>query len=198
MPDFSKNSRNKDGLQDWCKSCIHLNYAKTKAQNPEKFRKSREMVDKAKIWRLNNKEKIRETTAKYFNNEQNKQRAKARRNAYYTAKLKTDLFYKLGKNLRIGLNKALKNGAKTGSAVKDLGCSIEFLKQYLESKFQPGMTWDNWGRASTTKLTWQIDHIIPTSSFNLIDRQELLKACHYTNLQPMWAIENIKKSNKVY
>jgi hypothetical protein len=65
-----------------------------------------------------------------------------------------------------------------------------FLK-YLESKFQSGMTWENYG-----KNGWHIDHIRPLSSFNLIDDKQLKLACHYTNLQPLWAKDNLVKSNK--
>lgn len=110
---------------------------------------------------------------------------------YTNKKIKTDINFKLSRNLRSRLRTALKNNAKNGSAVKDLGCSIEFLKQYLESKFQPGMNWENHGLKG-----WHIDHIIPLCTFNLVNRQEFLKACHYTNLQPLWAIDNLSKSKR--
>jgi hypothetical protein len=64
------------------------------------------------------------------------------------------------------LRTALKNNSKRGSAVKDLGCSIEELKIYLESKFLPGMSWDNWSPDG-----WHIDHIKPLSKFDLTDRE---------------------------
>ena len=89
---------------------------------------------------------------------------------------------KLRGNLRNRLNRALKNNYKAGSAVSDLGCSIPELKKYLESKFQPNMTWSN-----HSKIGWHIDHIKPLSKFNLSNREELLKAVHYSNLQPLWA-----------
>jgi hypothetical protein len=73
-----------------------------------------------------------------------------------------------------------------------LGCTIPELKFYLESKFQPEMTWDNWSYEG-----WHIDHIIPLDSFDLSNKEEFLKACHYTNLQPLWAEENFKKNNKI-
>ena len=102
-----------------------------------------------------------------------------------------DLNYKLKINLRNRLLIALKNNQKSGSAVSDLGCSVPELKQYLESKFQPGMTWDNWSHSG-----WHIDHIKPLSRFNLSNREELLKACHYSNLQPLWAKDNLAKKDK--
>ena len=73
-----------------------------------------------------------------------------------------------------------------------IGCSYRFLKQYLEQRFKPGMSWANKGRGG-----WHIDHIIPVSSFDLRKKSERLKAFHYTNLQPLWESENIRKSDKV-
>jgi hypothetical protein len=87
------------------------------------------------------------------------------------------------------LTHAVRNNQKAGSAVKDLGCSVDELKLYLSSKFADHMSWDNYGE-------WHIDHIVPLSSFDLTNREELLKACHYTNLQPLWAKDNLKKGAK--
>jgi hypothetical protein len=92
--------------------------------------------------------------------------------------------------LRNRLNSAIKRGSKQGSAVRDLGCSIDELKAHLEKQFKTGMTWDNWGE-------WHIDHIIPLASFNLTDREQLLKAVNFSNLQPLWAKENILKRDKI-
>jgi hypothetical protein len=69
---------------------------------------------------------------------------------------------------------------------------LEQLKQHLESKFQTGMTWDNW-----TIDGWHIDHIKPLASFDLTNRKQLFEDCNYTNLQPLWAIDNILKSDSV-
>jgi hypothetical protein len=103
---------------------------------------------------------------------------------------KVDINFKLSNSLRSRLWHALKDNQKTGSAVKDLGCSIGEFKLYLESKFQPGMTWSNYSYRG-----WHIDHIVPISKFNLSSREELLKACHYTNLQPLWMQDNLKKGD---
>ena len=64
------------------------------------------------------------------------------------------------------------------------------LRNYLEKQFKEGMTWENYGQ-------WHIDHIIPLSSFNLLDEKEVKKAIHYSNLQPLWAIDNLKKGNRI-
>lgn len=95
----------------------------------------------------------------------------------------------MANNLRTRLNNALKN--KSGSAVTDLGCSIDELIIYLENLFLPGMTWENKGRYG-----WHIDHIIPLASFDLTKREQTKKACHYTNLQPLWAKDNLSKGSK--
>ena len=94
--------------------------------------------------------------------------------------------FKLLCNLRIRLKRAIKNNQKVGSAVRDLGCSIEFFKNYIQDKFYTNMSWDNYGSV------WEIDHIIPLCKFDLLNRDQLLKAVHYTNLQPL-TIEDHKK-----
>ena len=111
-----------------------------------------------------------------------------KRNARYH----NDILFRLSCSLRSRMSSALRKNTKAGSTVRDLGCTILELKQYLESKFHPGMTWEN-----HSKYGWHIDHIIPLSSFDLTDREQFLKACHYTNLQPLWAEENLRKHAKL-
>jgi hypothetical protein len=122
-----------------------------------------------------------------------KRKDKRDRRAERKYRYNTDIKFKLSIVLRTRLNAAIKNGQKAGSAIKDLGCSVDLLKSYIESKFLPNMTWDNWGKDG-----WHIDHIIPISNFDLTNREELLKACHYSNLQPLWALDNFMKSDKLY
>ena len=100
---------------------------------------------------------------------------------------------KIKANLRIRTSKALRGRYKSGSAVKDLGCTGDELRSYLEAQFTAGMTWDNYGIKSGF---WSIDHIIPLSKVDLTNRDEFLKVSHYTNLRPMWHVDNLKKSNK--
>jgi len=129
--------------------------------------------DNVKRWKENNKDTVRE-----YSNKWNKERKQSNPD------------YNVACNLRSRLSKAIKNNFKTGSAVRDLGCSIEELKRHLESQFAEGMSWDNYGK-------WHIDHIKPLSSFNLTKAEELKKACHFSNLQPLWAKDNLKKGNKI-
>ena len=111
---------------------------------------------------------------------------------YEIKRKKHDVEFRIAKNIRSRVSKAIKLDIKRGSSIDDLGCSIEFLKKYLESKFTEGMTWDTYGHKG-----WHVDHIIPLISFNLSDPEEFKKACHYTNLQPLWAIDNLKKNSKI-
>jgi len=160
-----------------------------------------EISIKNKEYRENNKEEISIKGKEYYQNNKEEISIKAKkyrenhkeeRNERQNNRIKTDINYKLTCNLRSRLTRAIKNNQKSGSAVDDLGCGISELILYLESKFQPGMTWDNWNYRG-----WHIDHIIPLSSFNLENREELLKAVNYANLQPLWAKDNISKNNKI-
>lgn len=91
--------------------------------------------------------------------------------------------------IRTRLNQVLRKSGGSGKTEELLGCSTGELKTYLESKFQEGMNWENHGRYG-----WHIDHIIPISSFDLTIEKERKKACHFSNLQPLWAKENWKKN----
>lgn len=108
---------------------------------------------------------------------------------YEIRKYKEDKFYAAKKNIRGRLQKCLKKKfwLKRSKFAEYIGCSQNELKVHLESKFTEGMTWKNYGK-------WHIDHIKPMDSATC--EEDLYKLCHYTNLQPLWAIDNIKKSNK--
>ena len=82
----------------------------------------------------------------------------------------------------------VKNIRKKNKTFEIVGCTPEFLKEHLEKQFVDGMTWENRGE-------WHIDHKIPLSSAKT--EEELYKLCHYANLQPLWAEENLKKGNKI-
>lgn len=95
----------------------------------------------------------------------------------------SDPMFKIRHNLRTRFRQAFKGNYKTGSSVKDLGCTFEFLKKHLESQFDLEMNWANYGSG---KDKWSIDHIIAISTVNLLNRDEFLLVSHYTNLRPLW------------
>ena len=135
-----------------------------------------------KAYRADNKEAIKAYRA------DNKEAIAEYQKVYVKQRKQTDIQYWLAAILRTRLCTSVKNNQKSGSAVRDLGCSIEFLKQHLEQQFKDRMTWENRGKV------WHIDHIAPLCSFDLEDREQLLIACHYTNLQPLFGPDNLKKS----
>jgi hypothetical protein len=90
--------------------------------------------------------------------------------------------------IRSLIYRALK-GSKSRRSNEILGCSTEEFLQHLESKFTEGMSWENQGK-------WHVDHIIPISS--AITTEELEKLSHYSNLQPLWAKDNLEKSDKIF
>lgn len=108
---------------------------------------------------------------------------------YARKKRREDLQFRIRANLRSRLWQAIKKD-KAGSAVKNLGCSVQELMKYIESKFSSGMSWKNYG-----KRGWHIDHIKPLSGFDLTKSDQLKQACHYTNLQPLWWQENLSKGS---
>jgi hypothetical protein len=111
--------------------------------------------------------------------------AKNKRERYHKDKL-----FRLHEICRKRLYKFVKGQNKSKSTMDMIGCSLEYLKGYIENQFEEGMTWDNWG-----PYGWHIDHIIPLSSAN--NEDELLKLSHYTNLQPLWWRDNLSKGAKI-
>jgi hypothetical protein len=127
--------------------------------------------------RIKNSENIRKKAREYELNRRN-----------------TDLNYRLRDVLRSRMRTALKRyfEKKPGSAVRDLGCTLPQFIEHISSQFTDGMTLDNFGRSG-----WVLDHIIPLKLFDLNDREQFLRACHYTNIRPLWWSDNAHKSDKL-
>lgn len=152
----------------------HEEYYRTRYHSSKSTHKNATCKDcskaKEKLRRKIDATKIRESLSK-----KNKQRRKE------------DPIYKLKANIRYSIYRYIKDkGGK--SSIEILGCDILKLKEHLTEQFSKGMTWDNYGE-------WHIDHIIPLSSTNT--KEEVLKLNHYTNLQPLWAKDNLKKGSKL-
>jgi hypothetical protein len=179
ITEYHKHLTGAGGFRACCKPCRNKKNSEYEKKNAEKI-----AIRKVK-YRENNSEKIAAQKKVYHAS------VRERRNSYDRRKRKEDPNYRLRKVLRTRVSNFMAGiGEKRGSAVKDLGCTINEFRLYLESLFQEGMTWENHGK-------WHIDHIIPLCKFDLTIREQFLKACHYTNMQPLWAKDNWKK-NRFY
>jgi hypothetical protein len=214
--EFGKLKSSKDGYRYFCKKCrnnIEKTYEgdnvskrkkKWRNSNKEKiknhYQETRQTIlDYQKKYREENLGKIKERGKKYYNinkkeildkNKVYKKNTKNIRNIYESNKKKNNPVYSLLCGMRSRLCNYLKKSdiTKRNKTFDIVGCDPQFLKEHLENQFIDGMGWDNRGE-------WHIDHIIPLSSAKTED--ELYKLCHYTNLQPLWAEDNLKKSNKI-
>jgi hypothetical protein len=144
----------------------------------EKYRKKnrKKINQKTKEWYYKNKDRVRA-----------KQRIYEREGAY-----RNSLHFKIKDNIRKRICEVLKRdgGKKTQRTMKLVGCTVEELKQHIEKQFKPGMSWEQ-------RNSFHIDHIIPCASFDLTKLSQQKKCFHYTNLQPLYPIENIKKGAKL-
>jgi len=129
-----------------------------------------------------NKERIKQRNESQY--------SKDKRNERLSLKRKNDPRLRLKENTSRRIRSALKGIGKNKSKRTEeiLGCSIDFLKSHLEKQFQEEMNWSNYGLYG-----WHIDHIRPCASFDLSNEEELLECFHYTNLQPLWAKDNLSK-----
>ncbi|NBO23046.1 HNH endonuclease, partial [bacterium] len=122
----------------------------------------------------------------------NKSKITEYRTYYSNKRRKESNIVKLSENIRRRINVFLSSNkiTKKNKTFDIVGCTPQFLKEYLEKKFLEGMSWDNYGFYG-----WHIDHIIPLCMAKT--EEEVLKLCHYTNLQPLWGHDNFKKGGKI-
>jgi hypothetical protein len=206
---FHKNKNTKNGLSKFCKICkaesdkqSHEKYktkrnkkskkyyklnkkqistqTKEKRKNSQDFRKQES--ERSKKYRENNIEKMKLVRREYY------QKNKKKVNAKFREKRRNNPEFRLLNNMRSRLSAAIRIGAKNSSTKEYLGCEWQFFLKYLESKFNNGMTWENYGKY------WHVDHIIPCCKFDLSTKEEQLKCFNYTNLQPLLAIDNLRKN----
>lgn len=212
MNDLNKNNNNTFSKEELNKIKKRESCKKWRLKNPnykkEYAKRNKDVIKKVNAeYYLKNKIRINEKNKKYYKNNKNKQNIRNLKNyyknkikyrktqkRYESKKYKNNSLFKLKKNLRSRIYKIFKtqNIYKNKKCLELLGCSFDKVKKYLESQFKEGMTWDN-----HSQFGWHIDHIIPLSSFDLSDPEQAKKACHWTNLQPLWWDENLKKSNKL-
>ena len=179
----------------------------SKARSKYKNEQARKLGKRAQVkeYQRSHRTEIAEQRKGYYYQNQKKilaekqaygKRTRKQHNLYQKLRKRTDIQYRLKHLLTSRLSTAIKRsknpGKRGGSAVRDLGCTVAELKFYIEGQFKDGMTWENWSLHG-----WHIDHKIPLDFFDLTDPDHVKKACHYLNLQPLWARENIIKGNKI-
>jgi hypothetical protein len=183
---FGKASKSSDGLHWWCRQCLkdyqvsniiryrglHLKYHQT-------FALSRQN------WRRANASRIAVYSRKY------KSDHRARRSEIDALRYSTDMQFKLRKILRERLRKATLGIGLNRGVFKLLGCDVGDFKNYIQSQFRTGMSWNNWSIKG-----WHLDHKRPLADFDLSNPADLALACHYSNLQPLWWFENLSKGRR--
>lgn len=190
---YNKAKQNKDGLRGDCIICEREYKKEYRLNNAEKIRET------LKKYYLNNSEKIKETSKQYHlnnpektsrNNKKYIKRNKHKINEYNKKRKLIDPLFKLSGNTRSLIKQSFTRGgySKKSKTFKILGCSFEEFKIYLERQFIKGMNWENQGK-------WHMDHIYPISLAK--DEEHLIRLNHYTNFQPLWAEDNIRKGNKI-
>lgn len=217
---FSTSTSRPDGLYVYCKDCANARnrklYHERKFPSQEVFEKviSKDCKqcgkNKPSTEFRQNKKSIdglsyycsvcKPLKLPVYNPEKCKERAK-RYWERHPEKLK-EKYIRMGKNInrrvRTALNRRMSeclkffNLNKNEKTIDLIGCSIPFFKEWLEFQFLDGMSWDNYGRNG-----WHIDHVRPCSSYNLSKNEEIYKCFNWKNLQPLWEIDNLKKSGKV-
>jgi hypothetical protein len=178
------SEKNKKYSKQWRDS----NAEYVKQNNRERYLLDREnRKEYRKKYEKDHPEWKKEYNKKY--QKENKEKIREYNNNYVINRKKKDPMFKLIHNIRSLIFMCMKNGgfSKKTKTYKILGCSYDEFKIYLENKFTEGMSWVNLGE-------WHIDHIIPVSSAKT--EEEMMILNHYTNLQPLWESENIKKGNK--
>ncbi len=122
--------------------------------------------------------------------------AKVRQRANEKKRRQTNPTYRLRAILNVRLRDVLKElgGTKAAELKELVGCCMSDLIKYIESLWLPGMSWENYGNKEGN---WQLDHIIPVCSFNLIEAEQQKACYHYTNVRPLWKIDNLRKGAKL-
>ncbi len=212
ITNFYSHPTNSDGLYSECKGCrlsIQREYRKNgngkkvakKYHTSEKGQNSFKKFKQSDNYKKNQIKYNKSTKGKKvaFNNykqyiakpENKKKRAIYHKN-YLNNRYKTDLNFRLIDRMRKSVNRAIKHARinKNNSTFAYIGCSLIEFKAHIEAQFLPGMTWEN-----HNKYGWHIDHIIPLCTAKT--EEDIYKLCHYSNLQPLWAKDNLSKGSKI-
>lgn len=181
--EFNKCTTTITGYQSYCRVCTNINRRKNYIKKPAR---TIEEIEACKQARKERKRIARKSYKKTIKTEESKIKSRL-----WAKKWIQDPKNRISTTCRQRIRNGLKGICKSKASMELLGCDFEFLKDYLESKFLPGMTWENYGLYG-----WHIDHITPVASFDLLDPEQQKKCFHYSNLQPLWAKDNLVKGSK--
>ncbi len=187
LDDFYKQRDTKDKHGAWCKLCVR-DYGRVKKREKVGER-TKGSIYTAK-WQKANRELVRKRHRIYMC-QWRKDHKESHRN-YMRNRYRQDGCFRLNASIHTAVNLGLKGTGKYDRTFTLLGYTLQDLKSYIESKFTEGMTWDNYGRGG-----WHLDHIIPKSFFNFNNISEFKYCWSFHNLQPLWEVDNIRKSNKL-
>lgn len=174
---FSPQKAGYMGVKAQCREC-DTEYDK-QFQSKTNARAERDKTDKAKQYRKKYVAENLDWWRKY-------------EREYRYNRRKEDMFFKIKGNMSGRLSDLINKRNLGTTTLELIGCDRETFISHIEKQFTEGMTWENYGLKG-----WHVDHIIPLSSFDLTVENEVKKACHYTNLQPLWWQDNLEKGNKV-
>jgi hypothetical protein len=168
----------------------------TKKQRAEAVERARKSVARRREevrayqrrWRELNIERKRAYDREYAKTHQKQSNLKKYR--HRTRKLRTDPIFRMQIFLRARISRVLQGKTKSAASMKLIGCTPEFLRGYMEAQFQPGMNWENYG-------SWHVDHKKPCCGFDLTQPDQQRVCFHYSNLQPLWAKQNLSKGGKL-
>ena len=176
------NPARKEALRKYNQNKARRHYHKNKERRKESSR----------LWKKRNPEYAANYSRQYLKDNRDKINEFAKK--YIKIRRKIDVNFRFALQIRGRIRQALKTqrSYKTNTTFKLIGCNLAELKNHLEALFTEGMAWDNYGYSG-----WQIDHIIPCASFDLTDPEQQKVCFHFSNLQPLWAEDNLKKGAKV-
>jgi hypothetical protein len=187
----------RDGRRARCRVCYNAQKRDEalahRAANPLPPRpKARSRTER---WR--NDPEWREKQYNYIKQYRKTAAGKAKRNAR-DRKRREDPAVSIPLSIAARIRAALKGRNKSARTIELLGCSVEQVIAHLQSLWLPGMNWENYGiYRQDGPMTWHIDHMLPCAAFDLTKPEEQRKCFHWSNLQPLWAIDNMVKSDWV-
>jgi len=190
---FGKEKKGKYGLRSRCRECRSKHeYGKNKeyilAKRKEYYKENKEKMNKdSKEWKLNNAERYRKVRQVYYIENMEYIKVNVKKNMY--KRLENDIEFRIYQRCRTRLYNAVKRHTKSARTKELIGCTTKYLLNHLEKQFTIGMTWDNYG-------DWHIDHIKPCVLFDFSKEEEQRECFNYMNLQPLWAEDNYRKSDK--